>query len=356
MIMIKFNGVYLDLSRSFSMCVDNLAVNQGEILAIIGPNGAGKTTLLNSLALFVQPNRGSIEVFGENILVRKDVLSYRRRLAFIFSDPYLMNDTVVNNVSLPLKLRRQKDPGQVQEMLELFSISHLAGQNALTLSQGQKHRVSLARAFVSQPALLLMDEPFLSLESAYKDELIGELRQFIRKRNITALFVTQQQDEALRLADRIAVMKEGRMLEVGTPQQIFTKPSSKEVADFVGIETVTAGMIVEKEDNLCQVQAGEVRIKAVAEFEIGDKVLVLIRPQDVILTKFRERSSARNILSALITAIEPWGLEYKVTLDCGFSLIAFITWQAKEDLALTIGQKIFAFFKATAIHLLKRQE
>ncbi|MFH1823724.1 MAG: ABC transporter ATP-binding protein [Candidatus Firestonebacteria bacterium] len=352
--MIKINKLRLSYKNNFTLNINRLTIKEGEIFSIIGPNGAGKTTLLNVLNLLEKPQQGQIKIFNKNILEQKNALSFRRRIAHVFSRPYLFNNTVYKNVSVPLSLRREKYETRVDEILRLFKIFDLKNENALTLSQGQMHRVSLARAFVSNPELILMDEPFISLEKPYKESLMVEIRQIIKKRKITALFVSQEQDEVLRLADRIAVMKEGKILEIGTPHQIFTKPAKKEVADFIGIETVAEGIIYKKQDNLCSVRVKNKVIEAISEYNVMDTVFVLIRPEDVVFSKHKEKTSARNSFKAKITNIEPYGLEYKITFNCGFNMLAFITKQSIDELGLKKKKKVYISFKATAVHLIKR--
>lgn len=352
--MIKIENLRLEYNKRFNLFVDDLIIQKGEILTIIGPNGAGKTTLLNILAMFEKPESGSIEVFGNNILNGIDKLALRRQMSFVFSQAYLVNSSVSDNISLPLKLRGIHNAHNVKEMFEVFEIGHLRDSNASTLSQGEKHRVALARAFVTNPKLILLDEPFLSLDRRYKESLIETLRKIIKTRAITAIFVTQDQTEALSLADNMAVMKDGRILQLGKPDEIFTKPSSREVADFVGIETVVEGVIVKKEDNLCFVKVGDKFLEVISTYNQGDNVFVCIRPENVIIAPSQEKTSARNQIKAVITSIEPWRLKYKVNLDCGFSLSAYLTKQSVENLDLKFGQEVFVSFKATAIHLIRR--
>lgn len=352
--MIKIENLRLEYNKRFNLFVDDLIIQKGEILTIIGPNGAGKTTFLNILAMFEKPESGNVEVFGNNILNGIDKLALRRQMSFVFSQTYLVNSSVYDNISLPLKLRGIHNAHSIKEMLEVFKIGHLKDSNASTLSQGEKHRVALARAFVANPKLVLLDEPFLSLDRSYKESLIETLRKIIKTRAITAIFVTQDQTEALSLADNMAVMKDGRILQLGKPDEIFTKPSSREVADFVGIETVVEGVIVKKEDNLCFVKAGDKFLEVISTYNQGDNVFVCIRPENVIIAPSQETTSARNQIKAVITSIEPWRLKYKINLDCGFSLCAYLTKQSIENLDLKVGQEVFVSFKATAIHLIRR--
>lgn len=352
--MIKIESLQLKYPGRFSLFIDKLAAKKGEILSIIGPNGAGKTTLLNIIAMFEKPNAGSVEVFGQDLAGVKDKTALRREMSFVFSQPYLLNETVFNNIFLPLKLRGVFDKARTDKMLELFKIGHLKNIIANKLSQGEKHRVSLARAFVTEPKLILLDEPFLSLDKRYKESLVHELRGIIKGSNTTALFVTQDQTEALSMADFMAVMKEGRVLQQDSPQNIFNRPASKEVAGFVGVETILPGEIIKKEDNLCFINVGHSILEAVSEYEAGDKVFVCVRPENVIISLQTEQNSARNHFRARINQVLPWALEYKLNLDCGFDLTAFVTRQSLESLGLKIGKEVFVSLKATAIHLIKR--
>jgi molybdopterin-binding protein len=353
--MVKISNLNLEYSKRFSLSVDNLVIEEGKVFTIIGPNGAGKTTLLNVIAMFDRPRSGRVEVFGQDVLNGKNNLSLRRRISFVFSQPYLLNKTVYENVFLPLRLRGFTDGRRAEEMLELFKIAHLRDDNAALLSQGERHRVSLARAFVSDPKLLLLDEPFLSLDPRYKESLIGDLRRIIKSNRITTIFVTQDQAEALSLADSMALMKDGKILQQGKPQDIFTRPASKEAADFVGVETVVEGIITKKEENLCFIKVADNILEAVSIYNAGDGVFVCIRPEDVVISRHLETTSARNHFKAKVINIEPWGLEYKLNLDCGFDLTASVTKQSIEGLDLKIGQEVFASFKATAAHLIKRE-
>ncbi len=353
--MIKIRDLCFGFSRgAFDLSIEDLAVKKGEILAVIGPNGAGKTTLLNIIALFEKPKSGAIEIFGKNILETRDKVALRREMAFVFSQPYLLSETVYENVSLPLRLRGIVDVRGVDRTLDLLKISHLRNYNINTLSQGQKHRVTLARALVTCPKLILLDEPFLSLDERYKESLINSLRKIIKMNGSSAIFVTQDHDEALALSDTIAVMANGRILQQARAEEIFTRPASKEVADFVGVETVLEGVIAKKEDNLCSVNVNGKFLEALSSHDIGEDVFVCIRPEDVVIARHADINSARNHFKAKIIEIEPWKLGHKLSLDCGFNLVSSVTKQSIESLNIKAGEYIFAAFKATAVHLIGR--
>jgi tungstate transport system ATP-binding protein len=351
---IRIKDLNFTAASGFTLSIGELSVREGEVLAIIGPNGAGKTSLLNVLALFLKADSGRLELFGGDAGAA-GALALRRAMSFVFSRPYLVNDTVYNNIRLPLKLRGIRDTGQIAGMLELFKITGLKDRGARELSQGERHRVALARAFVTGPKLVLLDEPFSSLDARARDSITRDLRGIIKSANTTVVLVTQDHSEALVLSDSMAVMKDGRILQRGAPREFFARPVSKEVADFVGVETILAGEIAGKSGSLCSIKVGDTLLEAVSEYNEGDSVLVCVRPEAVTVSKTGESGSMRNHFKARVVSIEPWRLEYKIGLDCGFDLLSFVTAQSVEGLGLKVNDELFASFKAAAVHLIKRQ-
>jgi len=352
--MIKLRNLDLRLPSGFALAIDSLDIKEGEVFAIIGPNGAGKTTLLNVLALLRETNPGALEIGGANALAAANRTGLRRSMSYLFSRPYLVNDTVYNNVLLPLKFRGERDAGRVAEMLEIFRITHLRDRGTGQLSQGERHRVSLARAFVTRPKLVLLDEPFSSLDARVKETIISDLGRITRAAKTTVVLVTQDQEEALALADTLAVIKDGCLLQRGEPQELFSRPASKDVADFVGVETILRGEIAAKSDNLCSVRVGGSTLEVISGCEAGDKVLVCVRPEAVTVSKAAEANSMRNHFRGKIVSIEPWRLEYRLSIDCGFSLIVGVTKRSLDEMGLKPGDEVFASFKATAAHLIRR--
>lgn len=211
---INISNLHLGYLNRFKLHIENLSIEEGKIFSIIGPNGAGKTTLLNVIAMQEKPQRGRIEIFGQDIFKIKNKLALRRKMSFVFSQSYLLNKTVYHNVSLPLKIRGINNLSETENMLNLFRITHLRNNNAFTLSDGERRRVALARAFVTYPKLLLLDEPFLSLDKCYKESLIDDLYRIIKKNQTTVLFVTQELSEPLRMADILAVMENGAISRI----------------------------------------------------------------------------------------------------------------------------------------------
>ena len=352
--MIKLTDLRLSFDTGFALRVDSLAVREGEVCAIIGPNGAGKTTLLNAMAMLAAPASGSLSIMDRDALAPGNRLFLRRAMSVVFSQPYLTSGTVFDNVALPLKLRGQKDGGAVREALELFRITHLGERDAKTLSQGESHRTALARAFVTRPKLLLLDEPFSSLDERVKESVTRDLRRVVKESGAAVVLVTQDQAGALTLCDTLAVLVSGRILQQGEPQEIFARPSSKEVADFVGVETILPGKVASSSENLCAVEAGGKTLMAVSDCQAGDSVFFCLRPENISVSLSPDAGGRRNNFKSRVASVAPWGLEYKVELDCGFTMQAAVTKQLVDGLGLKPGLEVYASFKAVAAHLIKR--
>ena len=215
--------------------VDSLDIARGETLAIVGPNGAGKSTLLLVLARLIKPVSGEI-IFDGSSLTQMNNLEYRRRISFVFQDPLLMDMPVDENVALGLKFRGvSKDEIQtrVSKWLKQLGIESLAKRRAGELSGGEAQRVSLARAFVLEPELLLLDEPFSSLDPPARAKLLDELSALLADDHRTAIFVTHNLKEAAQLGNRVAVIVEGKLRQVGPARQIKAKPADETVAAFL---------------------------------------------------------------------------------------------------------------------------
>jgi len=335
-----------------------LDVFSGQVLALIGPNGAGKSTLLLTLAGLLKPVRGGLLFRGERI--GNGGFDYRRHIAMVFQEPLLFDATVFDNVAAGLKIRgmgREEIGRTVPEYMERFGIGHLAKRSARKLSGGEAQRTSLARAFVTKPEIIFLDEPFSALDPPTREALIGDLERILHETHTTAVASTHDQTEALRLADRLAVMNGGRIAQIGSVAEVMNRPADEFVASFVGVETVLPGRVVETSDGVfvAAVEGGE--IQAVGHVRTGEGVLCCIRPEHVTLstnTSFSE-TSARNVFSGAIRKITPLGLFHRVHLNCGFDLVAYVTRQSLETLSLEEGKSVIASFKATAVHVIPRQ-
>ncbi len=340
--------------------VPSLSIQQGETLSLIGSNGAGKTTLLQTLCYLLKPFRGEISFRGERINSSHSAFAYRRKLAMVFQEPLLFDTTVFENVTSGLKIRGMK--GQdirriAMEQLDRFGIGHLSSRSARKISGGEAQRTSLARAFALQPEVLLLDEPFASLDPPTRESLIEDLESVLRQTRTTTLFATHDRQDALRLSDRIAIMNKGKILQIGSPEEVMNHPVDEFVASFVGAETILTGNVIKKDGGTFVASVSGKEIEAVGEVRLGEEVILCIRPENVTLTPHavRETTSARNLFPGRIDKTISLGLYQKVQLDCGFPLVAYVTHHSMENLSLGEGKVVMASFKATAIHVIRRK-
>jgi tungstate transport system ATP-binding protein len=338
--------------------VEHLSLDDGELLAIIGPNGAGKSTLLLVMARLLKADGGQISFYGQPFETL-DELSYRRQIGLVLQDPLLLDRSVFDNAATGLRFRRlprAQVSRQAEMWLERLGVLHLRERQARQLSGGEAQRVSLARAFALQPKLLLLDEPFGALDAPTRARLLDDLHDLLGDNPVTTVFVTHDQDEAMLLGDRVAVILDGRLRQVGTPQQVFGAPADSEVAAFVGVETVIAGEVTAASEGRLIVRANGLLLEAVGELSPGRQVLFCLRPEDVTLWPAGAApvSSARNRLAGRILRSAPHGALVRVVVDCGFSLSALVTRASAEELNLNEGQPVTAAFKASAVHLIPR--
>jgi len=216
--------------------IARLDVERGEVLAAVGPNGAGKTTFFLTVARLLRPQRGEIRMDGAPIFGLHET-TYRRRLALVMQEPLLFDMTVRDNVAIGLgfrNIRRQETERRAQEWLERLDIGHLAERSGRKLSGGEAQRVSLARAFVLRPHLLLLDEPFSGLDSVTRMRLLSDLRMALAETGTTAIFITHDLGEARQLATQLAVFLGGKLRQTGPVREVFEQPITPQVGAFLG--------------------------------------------------------------------------------------------------------------------------
>jgi tungstate transport system ATP-binding protein len=357
LILLKAEGLQVKRGGALVLDIPDLEIVSGEVLALIGPNGAGKSTLLLTLAGLFKSAQGNLLFRGERIA--NGGFDYRRRIAMVFQEPLLFDTTVFDNVAAGLRMRgvgRAEIGRIVPGYLELFGIAPLAKRSARKLSGGEAQRTSLARAFVTKPEIIFLDEPFSSLDLPTREALTGDLERILRETRTTAVASTHDQTEALRLGDRIAVMNGGTICQIGPAAEVMNRPADEFVASFVGVETVLPGRVLRSADGgfTAEVEGGE--IQAVGHCRPGERVLCCIRPEHVTLSTNAPShlTSARNVYSGTIRTITPLGLFHRVRVDCGFDLVAHVTRQSIEEMSLTEGKEVTASFKATAVHVISR--
>jgi len=337
----------------------DLDVQRGEALAVIGPTGAGKTTLLRILDLLEKPTSGKVFFNGQDTSASDKLrLHLRRRMAMVFQKPIGFNTSVYNNVAYGLSLRRERNPNRhrkVLKTLEMVGLAGYEGRNVRTLSGGEVQRVALARAIVTEPEVLLLDEPTANLDPVSTAQIEQLIAKIIAELGTTVIMATHDLSQGQRLAHRIGVLIHGLMLQSGGVEEVFTKPKTREIAQFVGVENIFEGVIAANDEGLAAIQIGGGVIEGLSYLEPATEALACIRPEEVILALSPPTTSARNHFPGQITKIIPFGPVARVEIDCGFPLVAMVTRRSIEELGLAEGKEVFASFKATGVHVIKRQ-
>jgi tungstate transport system ATP-binding protein len=358
-IILEVRGLKVSRGGVSVLHIRELDIEAGDFLSLIGPNGTGKSTLLLSLAGLLKREGGEIRFHGEKVENGTRLLDYRRRLAMVFQEPLLFDATVYGNVAAGLKIRgmeRSSMRPKIEENLALFGVAHLASRSARKISGGEAQRTSLARAFATDPELILLDEPFASLDPPTKEAIIEDLGRAMRIRGTTVIMATHDRMDALRLSNRIAVMDGGGIAQIGSPSEVMHRPVSEAVAAFVGIETILEGRVKGSEGGVLEVDVGDRSLFCTGSYGVGEGVMCFIRPEHVTIHsgEYRPDSSARNNFHGTVTKVQPIGLLYRVCMDCGFLLSAHVTAQAVEDLCLAAGTGVTASFKATSVHVIRK--
>jgi tungstate transport system ATP-binding protein len=345
---------------SLILNVPSFVVSQGEILVLIGPNGAGKSTLLQTLSALAKPSRGEILFRGQRIGTEIPLLHFRRKLAMVLQEPLLFDATVYNNVASGLKIRglkRDEIEPIVAKALERFGIAHLNDRSARTLSGGEARRASIARAFATNPEVLLLDEPFSALDPIMRETLLEDLEQVLRETRITTIFVTHDRMEALRLATRLGVMNAGEILQTGSPDEVLNRPVNEFVASLVGVENILHGRVSRRNEGSFMVSLSGQTIEAIGAVEMGDQVILCIRPEHVTLSDMGSgnESGSVNTFPASVERITAMGPYQKVQVNCGFPLVTYVTGHTVSALSIKQGTEVLASFDAMSIHVIRKR-
>lgn len=352
---LKVKNLSIKKSGKEIINIKDFSISEGSIQSIIGENGAGKTTLILAMAGLLKSS--SSEIFFRDKMINKEIplKIYRKKISIVFQENMLINDTVFNNIALGLRFRKLNDmiiEKKVEDILERFKIKHLKNQQVYTLSGGEVKRVSIARALVIEPEILFLDEPFSSLDSISKEDIISDLIKVLKEKRITVVMSTHDKYEAFRLSDSIIVLEKGKIIQQGSKEEIIQYPANSFVASFVGIENILEGIVIEKKTGSFIAKVKNQFIEGMGNYDIGTKVLLCIRPENIFISKVFQGSdtSARNMFEGKIMEILDYGHFYRVTIDCGFNLISYITKTSLLNLSLKLNDTVFAGFKALSIH------
>lgn len=334
-------------------------IEQGEIFAIIGPSGAGKSTLLRLIDLLDTPTGGEIRINGIDIHAEKEQnLQIRRMMGMVFQKPAVFNSTVYENIAVGLRFRGVDEAvirKAVEDALEVVGLAGYGERRARTLSGGEMQRVALARAMVTEPEILLMDEPTANLDPV-SVEMIEELTLRInRELGTTIVFSTHDMYQGQRLAHRIGVLMDGTFAQVGTPREVFTLPASRKVARFVGIENILDGVVVAGENGASVIDVDGIPVRAASPFGPGEDVCLCIRSEDLrIAPADRGRDiPEQNAFSGAVVSITPRGRFSKVTVDCGFALTAILSWKTADNLGIQENSRVTVSFAPESVHVVR---
>jgi len=332
----------------------------GSTLVLFGPSGAGKSTILRALAGLDRPQEGRITFHGDvwfDAAAGTWVPPQRRRVGYVTQAPTLFPHlSVRQNIAYGAPDVAASEVG-VDELAVMCQIGELLDRRPGEISGGQYQRVALARAMAARPRLMLLDEPFASLDFATRTRLRADLRSLLREWHVPTVLVTHDRTDALALADRLAVVAGGVVRQCGTAEEVFGRPLDVEVAGALGVETIVPALVDRFESDVAILRVGQGLLRASAPEPLapGTRVFACIRAEDVVLQRPpAAASSARNHLDARVSSIVSEGTADRVTLDCGFSLDALVTRQAREELGISVGARVVAVLKATAVHLVLR--
>jgi molybdate transport system ATP-binding protein len=333
--------------RTFEATAD-LTVEQGETLALVGPSGAGKTTILRVVAGLVRPQRGVVSLDGITLLdtdLGIDVPPERRRIGYLFQEYALFPHLdVSHNVRFGAR-----DRAAVDAMLARFRIAHLARARVSELSGGERQRVALARALARDPAVLLLDEPLSALDTHTRASVRAELRELLSDLRLPTIVVTHDFEDAATLADRVGVISDGQVLQLGTPTELVSVPTDSFVASFTGA-TLLPGQAVETHDGLTKVALDDGLFLWSADHETGP-VNVAVYPWDVSVGFTEPGDSRMNHVQGAVLSLATMGNRVRVRIG---PVVAEITSASAERLGLEPGSVVTASFKATAARLFVR--
>ena len=356
---VTIGGFHLDVS---------MKVKAGEILVLFGPSGAGKTTALRAMAGLVQPDTGSITIDGK--VVFSDGMSnpgravwvppHHRRVGYVTQQNHLFPHlTVSDNISYGLRGRRSPETRQrVAELIAALRLDGLESRRVWQLSGGQQQRTALARALAPSPDLLLLDEPFASLDMELRRELAAELRATVSRLNTPVILVTHSREEALTLGDTVQVIDYGQTIAIGAPLSVLEQPGRGRVARLVGVENLLVMQVSARfpQDGTMVCSAGDYSLETpLADgLDVGDAVTVGIRASDIILAAGPlPQSSARNTWPGVVSDVQLRPPGYQVALKCdGVTLRCHITGTSLDAMNIEPGLPLWAIFKASSCFLL----
>lgn len=323
---LSLHGVSKRYGNVTALHPTDLEVKEGEFVTLLGPSGSGKSTLLKIIAGMELPSEGKVVINGRDAT---DMPVRERDLGMVFQNYALMPHlTVFNNVAFPLKVRKtatEEVRRRVAEALSTVQLEHLSDRKPHALSGGQQQRVSIARAIVYNPSLVLMDEPLGALDKKLREQLQFEIKSLHDRLGITILYVTHDQQEAMSMSDRVALMNGGRIEQLGTPRQLYFAPETVFAADFLGNSNFMEATVSRStpQGTVCQLTSGE-EISAPSRdgFTVGQKVRLMVRPEHIRVFEDGQAAHAPNVLPAVSTDATFFGeaMEIRARVNDGLEM------------------------------------
>lgn len=344
----------------------NLVIQKGEFFSLLGPSGCGKTTLLRIIAGFEDPDRGDVLLDGSSVL---PLPSNKRHVNTVFQSyalfPHL---SVFENVAFPLRIRKkphQEIVDRVGNYLELVKLESHSNKMPHQLSGGQKQRVAIARALINEPGVLLLDEPLSALDAKLRQHMLLELDAIHDKIGITFIYVTHDQQEAISVSDRVAVMNEGAVLQAGTPVEIYEKPVCDFVAKFIGETNLLSGTVEGCAGNSALVDIpslGKVSVESDKPLEKGNRVTITLRPEKLWISKDKPDTLDANVNchGGVVDEIIYTGFQSKYFVSCGsgvqFRVFRSHVRHGSGDREITFGDAVYLFWKACDGYIVETEQ
>jgi len=352
MAFLSLSGIRKEFGEHIAVHRFDLDVGEGEFVSFLGPSGCGKTTTLRMIAGFELPTSGVIRIADEDISRKPP---NQRNVGMVFQSYALFpNMSVANNIAFGLKMRKESKGAiktRVAELLELIHLPQAADKYPYELSGGMQQRVALARALAFRPRVLLLDEPLSALDAKIRLSLRQEIRAIQRQLGITTVYVTHDQEEALSLSDRIVVMSQGRMEQVGTPSEIYNTPATEFVARFVGTLNILPGVVVDAPSGRVKVAGQELRVGSPVTAMNGSQVHVALRPEAIAIAS---GDVDGNLLSGTVADVTFLGsiVRIRVRLGDGSGPVAFDTFNNPHAAPPAIGAAVTLAFPPEALLVL----
>ena len=340
--LIQFRHIVKEFDGQVVLKGIDLDIYENEFVTLLGPSGCGKTTLLRILGGFLEPSEGQVILNGEDIC---EVPAYKRELNTLFQKYALFpHMNVYDNIAFGLKIKKMsKDviDQKVMKMLKLIGLEGFENKDVTLLSGGQQQRVAIARALVNEPSVLLLDEPLSALDLKLRKEMQYELKKIQQEVGITFIFVTHDQEEALTMSDKIVIMKDGEIQQVGSPEDIYNEPANAFVADFIGESNILDGIMLED----YKVKFADTIFKCVdSGFNPSEDIDVVIRPEDIEIT-----TADKGMLTGKVNSVTFKGVHYEIEV-----ITENNTWIIHNIKSATVGNTVGLIIDPESIHIMRK--